>query len=339
MSEPTFLHDEPRSNRRSFLKIAGVGGLALAAAGCDSDAPDDPVPNGVIGTLTGTVTNSDDGTPIPGVVVSLDSDELSDVSRTATTDENGSYTIERLPAVTYTVMVNVNNFVLEMEDANGMTVAITREVTVPDGGTVSADFALAPGGSIVLDLRTDGGLLNFAYALEQLEAAFYAAVVANPYAGITPDETQVLTALAAHEAIHRDFFEAAIRGVGGTLSNRGLIPNLEVDFSGVDFDSRESVLTTALTFEDLGVGAYNGAGQFFSDTEAGDTYLTLAGKIVSVEARHASVIAGLITPNALAAEGVIDDEGDTASGLDRALSPSDVLTEADPFIVNPISIA
>ena len=52
----------------------------------------------------------------------------------------------------------------------------------------------------------------------------------------------------------------------------------------MDFNSRDSVLKTARTFEDLGVAAYNGAGQLLERGE----YLLLAGKIVSVEARHAT---------------------------------------------------
>ena len=50
------------------------------------------------------------------------------------------------------------------------------------------------------------------------------------------------------------------------------------------------VLTTARTFEDLGVSAYNGAGQLL----ALSPFLNHAGKIVSVEARHAATIRNLL---------------------------------------------
>src|SRR5215210_1341954 len=39
----------------------------------------------------------------------------------------------------------------------------------------------------------DAGILNYAYALEQLEAAFYVRVIASPYSGITAAETSYLT--------------------------------------------------------------------------------------------------------------------------------------------------
>ena len=88
--------------------------------------------------------------------------------------------------------------------------------------------------------------------------------------------------IAGHEIAHRDFFKAALK--------KNAIPALEVDFTKIDFNSRDSVLTTARTFEDLGVAAYNGAGQLLEKGE----YLLLAGKIVSVEARHATAIRYLI---------------------------------------------
>lgn len=178
--------------------------------------------------------------------------------------------------------------------------------------------------AVTLDFSSDFGVLNYAYALEQLEAGFYATVVADAAFGSTfsADEQAILRDLAAHEGIHRDFFAAAITGAGGTP-----IPALTPDFSAVDFSSRTSVLTTAQVFEDLGVAAYNGAGVYIQNS----AYLLLAGKIVSVEARHASVVAGLLQENAIAASGVVD-----ANGLDRALSPGEVLAAAAPFIENDV---
>src|SRR5688572_22654901 len=128
----------------------------------------------------------------------------------------------------------------------------------------------------------DIGILNYAYALEQLEAAFYTQVVMTPYSNITPMETALLTDIRDHEIAHREFFKSAL--------DSNAIQALEVNFSAIDFNSRDSVLGTAKAFEDLGVSAYNGAGKLIVDPG----YLTLAGKIVSVEARHAAYIRDLI---------------------------------------------
>jgi hypothetical protein len=65
-----------------------------------------------------------------------------------------------------------------------------------------------------------------------------------------------------------------------------LLPELSFNYGNLDFNSRTQVLATAKALEDTGVAAYNGAGRLLSNPD----YLLLAGKIVSVEARHASAI-------------------------------------------------
>jgi hypothetical protein len=167
----------------------------------------------------------------------------------------------------------------------------------------------------------DVGILNYAYALEQLEAAFYTKVMASPYSGMNATEQAFLTDIRDHEIAHRNFFKAAIAGAGATP-----LQDLEVDFSSVNFASRESVLATAKTFEDLGVMAYNGAGKLITNP----AYLVIAGKIVSVEARHAALIADFIS------NGTFSNTTDM-NGLDKAMTPAQVLAAADPFIVTTIN--
>jgi hypothetical protein len=171
----------------------------------------------------------------------------------------------------------------------------------------------------------DVGILNYAYALEQLEAAFYVQVVATPYTGISALELEYMNDLRNHEVAHREFFKAAITAAAPAA----IIPALEVNFTSIDFASRASVLGTAKAFEDLGVTAYNGAGQLISTTGNGPTYLGLAGKIVSVEARHAALIAELLQP------GTFSNTTD-ANALDTARTPAQVLAIAAPFIKTKI---
>jgi hypothetical protein len=169
----------------------------------------------------------------------------------------------------------------------------------------------------------DIGILNYAYALEQLEAAFYTMVVAEGSfsAMYSAEEQMILNDLKKHEIVHREFLKAAL----ADNAIRDLIP----DFSAVDFSSRTSVLATAKTFEDLGVAAYNGAGKLLVDVN----YLLVAGKIVSVEARHAAAIRDVINP--LSADFAGDDVVDE-NGLDGALMPANVLAAAQPFIKDKI---
>jgi hypothetical protein len=165
----------------------------------------------------------------------------------------------------------------------------------------------------------DVGLLNYAYALEQLEAAFYIKVMTNPYASMPSAEASYLTDIRDHEIAHREFFKAAL--------GSSAIAGLEVNFSSIDFTSRASVLATAKAFEDLGVSAYNGAGQLFESSG----YLTLAGKIVSVEARHAAVIRDLLLAGSFADSTAID-----ANALDMARTPPQVLAIASAYISTKI---
>ena len=165
----------------------------------------------------------------------------------------------------------------------------------------------------------DFGILNYAYALEQLEAAFYIQVVTTPYSGISAGEMMYITDIRDHEIAHREFFKAAL--------GSNAIPTLEVNFTSINFASRDSVLGTAKVFEDLGVTAYNGAGYLIKDAN----YLLLAGKIVSVEARHAALIRELIAGNTF-----LGDQVDAYS-VNFSRPPAEVLTIAGPYIKTKIN--
>ncbi|RYF44793.1 MAG: ferritin-like domain-containing protein [Chitinophagaceae bacterium] len=183
------------------------------------------------------------------------------------------------------------------------------------------DEVASPGTLDGVDLGSgDEGILNYAYALEQLEAAFYTQVIMTQFSGISSLEATLLTDIRDHEIAHREFFKTA-------LGDKAIM-DLEVDFSSIDFGSRDSVLATAKAFEDLGVSAYNGAGRLIVTPD----YLTLAGKIVSVEARHAALIRDLISMGSFADDTVID-----ADGLDVSRKPSEVLTIAQPYIKTVIN--
>lgn len=169
-----------------------------------------------------------------------------------------------------------------------------------------------------VDIGTgDIAILNYAYALEQLEAAFYTQVVANFYANISGEEKSLLTDIRDHEISHRELFKAAL----GTNAIEALTPN----FSSVDFSSRSSVLNTAKAFEDLGVAAYNGAGALITTPD----YLVLAGKIVSVEARHAALIRDLLQYNSFVDASVVNI---STNSLEKSKTPQEVVPIANSFL-------
>lgn len=173
----------------------------------------------------------------------------------------------------------------------------------------------------------DFGVLTYAYALEQLEADFYTRVVDAPgfATNFSAVERQLITDLCQHEVIHREFFKTALTAALPNPATQ-LLPNLAFAYGTLNFSDRTQVLATAKALEDTGVAAYNGAGRLISNPD----YLLLAGKIVSVEARHASAIRSLINPNSKDFAG--DDVVNTTTGLDVQKKPSEVIAIAKGFI-------
>lgn len=202
--------------------------------------------------------------------------------------------------------------------------AATGAAIVAIPSALSGCHVLGAVGRPKLDFGDDFGVLNYAYALETLEAKFYQTIVKSPPRDLRPGEFEILRDIGAHEVQHRRFFKRAL----GVL--RIKIP--EIDLSSIDFSRRDSVLAQAKIFEDTGVAGYNGAGKRLKLAE----FLTIAGKIVSVEARHAATIRDMINPGsrAFAGDDVVDE-----MGRDRALEPLEVLSMVQPFFKSRLAIA
>lgn len=195
---------------------------------------------------------------------------------------------------------------------SGITLAVAA-IGCDDDGDDLAGVDLGSG---------DAAVLNLAYAIEQTDSTFYDRVLDDPYEGMTDAERQIFEEVRDNEFGHREFLR--------TLLGDNAIPELELTFASVDFANRLSVIQTAIAFEDLGVSAYNGGGRLLVDP----ANLLAAGKIVSVEARHAAAFRDLLQPKSAAFAG--DDVVD-ASGLDVVRTPQEALAVADPFVVTPVT--
>ena len=185
----------------------------------------------------------------------------------------------------------------------------TNTVTGPNTGkALTIDFS-----------KGDFAVLQFAYALEQLEADFYTRVVAA-FSGsnLSSAEKAILTDIKNHEVIHREFLKVALGTTYGFT--------ITTSYPNVNFSDRTSVLNTAASLEETGVKAYNGAAQYLADTG----YLLAAGKIVSVEARHASAINDLLSPNSSAF---------APKAFDDAARPATIAGIAQGFIVDKLGFA
>jgi hypothetical protein len=192
---------------------------------------------------------------------------------------------------------------------------MTREAFIMRGAIAAGGvYGLSTVGPFIGQAMAQGGggdvdILNFALTLENLEGAFYTMAV-KQVKGLSGPVKEVATTLRDNELEHVDALTATIKDLGGKPA-----PAPGVTF-GDAFSSEDAFLELAQTFEDLGVGAYNGAGPMIESTEV----LAAAGSIVQVEGRHAGVIRFLrgerIAPGA----------------FDKGLEMEEVLAAAKPFI-------
>jgi hypothetical protein len=152
------------------------------------------------------------------------------------------------------------------------------------GGLV---LGLTPGVAGARERGSDVTILNFALALEYLQAAFYTeAERVGALKGALADQARVV---GSHERAH----VRAFRSVLGSAA----IPTPGFNFHGAT-DSPATFRATAVAFEDLAVAAYK---EQLPKIKS-NAYLATAVSIHSVEARHASWIrrlAGIVpAPNA-----------------------------------------
>ena len=170
------------------------------------------------------------------------------------------------------------------------------------------------GSALTIDFANgDLAILQFAYMLEQLEAAFYSRVV-DSFVGsnITAIEQEVLVDIRNHEVLHSRTLQQMLGDNGFTV-----VPI----FGDTNFSSRVSVLASASDIENLGIAAYNGAAQYLT----GVNNLLLAAKIVSVEGRHAAAIGDLIAPL---------NTNFAPNNFDNAFKPTKVAFATQPFMEN-----
>jgi rubrerythrin len=156
-----------------------------------------------------------------------------------------------------------------------------RKAGVAGAGAVGGGAilgALASTASAKPSAASDVKILNYALTLEYLEAAFYAeAVAGNALSGRTADFAKLV---AADEATHVSTLKKALgsKAVAEPKFNFQGIPNDQGKFQ-----------QTAFTLENTGVHAY--LGQAAKLTPG---VLKVAASIVTVEARHAALIADII---------------------------------------------
>lgn len=136
---------------------------------------------------------------------------------------------------------------------------------------------------------SDIEVLNYALTLEHLENNFYRTV--NAGGKLQGNAAAYLKVIGAHELAHVNALTAAIRMNGGTPVTE--LPRYNFAPLG-DINTQAGILAIANVLEPTGVRAYDGAAKEIQNK----AFLSVAGQIVQVEARHAAIIKTLLDPNA-----------------------------------------
>lgn len=174
---------------------------------------------------------------------------------------------------------------------------------------------------VQFNLSSDVGIFRLVHLNEQLEAAFYTAVVTSgTFSSMSAEERELLTDIRNTEIVHREFVRTAL----GSQALPDISGSIDLNVLNNILSNRVNILTTARALENTGVAALNGAGKYLTDARN----LLLAGKFASVEARHAAALRDVLPPagvnanTAFAGDDIID-----SNGRDVKLEAGPVLTK------------
>jgi Ferritin-like domain len=151
----------------------------------------------------------------------------------------------------------------------------------------------------------DVDIVNFALTLEYLETDFYEQA---QKLGLSGDLKKLASQFADTEGQHVDALTATVKQLGG-------MPAKKPTFA-FPMKDEKSFLKLAVTLEDTGVAAYNGAGPSIQSNEV----LGAAGSIVQVEARHAAAVR------------LANGQDPAPDAFDRTQSADQVMKAVQPLI-------
>jgi rubrerythrin len=197
--------------------------------------------------------------------------------------------------------------VVEVESLNRSTFLIRGALAA---GALYGAAAASPfvRGAFAQGASGDVDILNFALTLEYLEAAFYKE--AASVKGLSKEVAGYVEEFGEQEQEHVDALTVTIKDLGARPVRAPM-----VDF-GDAFTSAGKFIALAITFEDTGVSAYNGAAPMIESKDL----LATAGGIVQVEARHAATIR------------FAAGQDPAPEAFDPSLGTDEVLKAVQPFI-------
>jgi hypothetical protein len=192
------------------------------------------------------------------------------------------------------------------------------------------DNVTDPTEQAVLDLSTDAGVMNYFYAITQLQSDFWTRVSANRFPGITTVENSAFAAIGSHATSQRNWLSAF--QTSGRISDVILFSFADT----VDFSSRASTMSAALAIEDGASQAYTGGVGYLKS----DANILLAAKLASIAARHSATLRDL---NDLAAGGASrtsfgGDDIVGSTGLEIVKTPSEVVGSLQKYMKTTLNV-
>jgi len=169
-------------------------------------------------------------------------------------------------------------------------------------------IALFEAQTLAANLPDDFAILNFALTLEHLEDVAYRQAIAS--GKLTGKNQQYVQMFGDQEHQH-------VVLLTGALQQAGKTPVAEqAHYNFPAYTDEHTIIDFLRTLEEVGVGAYTGAGQFIKDKGI----LTVAGGIQQVEARHTAILRRQ------------DGMAPVPNAFEKALTPDMVLAAAGPIL-------
>jgi hypothetical protein len=169
-------------------------------------------------------------------------------------------------------------------------------------------LAFSEAQALAANLPDDFAILNFALTLEHLEDVAYRQAVAS--GKLTGKNQQYAQMFGAQEHQH-------VVLITGALQQAGKTPVAEqAHYTFPAYSDEHTIVDFLRVLEEVGVGAYTGAGQYITDKGI----LTVAGGIQQVEARHTAILRRQ------------DGMAPVPAAFEKALTPDMVLAAAGPIL-------
>jgi hypothetical protein len=181
-----------------------------------------------------------------------------------------------------------------------------------------------------IDLSTDAGVLNYFYAIAQLQSDFWTRLGVNRFPGITTAESSAFNAMANHATNHRNWLQAFV--TSGRVTDV-----MTFNFAdSVNFAVRASATAAGLTIEDAASQAYAGGIKYLSSS----ANILLASKMASVAARHSATIRDFI---AIAAGGTsrasfAGDDIVGPTGVEIIRTPDEIISTISKFYHTTLTV-